>query len=64
MALHETYKTLFTVKQQQLFLYHIGYFYTGKIDGIKGSGTIAGTKAFQKAVGLEDDGIWGNDTNS
>lgn len=64
MALHETYKTLFTVKQQQLFLYHIGYFYTGAIDGIKGSGTIAGIKAFQKAVGLKDDGVWGNDTNS
>lgn len=45
-------------KHIQERLQHYGY-YTGKIDGIYGSGTIAAVKAFQKANGLKVDGAVG-----
>lgn len=46
------------VSQIQTLLSQKGY-YTGKIDGRYGSGTLAAVKAFQTANGLKDDGIVG-----
>ena len=56
--------TLLTITQQQLFLKTYFYYYKGAIDGIKGTGTISGIKAFQKAQGLTVDGIWGPNTDA
>lgn len=49
------------VKHIQQRLAHYGY-YTGKIDGVFGTGTIAATKVFQKANGLKVDGAVGEET--
>lgn len=49
------------VKHIQERLQHYGY-YTGKIDGIYGSGTLAGVRAFQEANGLRVDGAVGAST--
>lgn len=49
------------VKHIQERLQHYGY-YTGKIDGIYGSGTLAGVRAFQEANGLKVDGAVGVST--
>ena len=46
------------IKHIQERLKYYGY-YTGKIDGIYGSGTIAAVKAFQRANGLKVDGAVG-----
>ncbi|MGN0762880.1 MAG: peptidoglycan-binding protein, partial [Aristaeellaceae bacterium] len=46
------------VKSLQTRLKALGY-YTGSIDGKYGSGTVAAVKAFQKAAGLQQDGIAG-----
>jgi hypothetical protein len=51
------------VEQWQTFLKNQGY-YTGAIDGIFGSVTDAATKAYQKAMGLTEDGISGIKTMS
>lgn len=53
-----------TIAQQQVFLRTYFYYYRGAIDGIKGAGTIAATKAFQSAQGLTADGIWGINTDT
>lgn len=53
-----------TIAQQQVFLRTYFYYYKGAIDGIKGDGTIAATKAFQSAQGLTADGIWGINTDT
>lgn len=49
------------VKHIQERLQYYGY-YTGKIDGIYGSGTLAGVRAFQQANGLTVDGAVGAST--
>lgn len=51
-----------TVKQKQNLLAYLGY-YTGAIDGVWGSGSIAATKAFQNDFGgITVDGICGTAT--
>lgn len=55
---------MLTVRQQQYFLkYYYGY-YSGAIDGIRGSKHKAGTKLFQGAHGLKADAIWGPKTDA
>jgi peptidoglycan hydrolase-like protein with peptidoglycan-binding domain len=49
------------VKCAQWDLYVNGY-YTGKVDGLYGSGTVAGVERLQRSLGLPDDGIVGKDT--
>lgn len=49
--------------QIQMNLKYLGY-YDGKIDGIIGTKSIAGIKAFQKVYGLDVDGIFGKKTNA
>ena len=44
-------------------MYGHGY-YNGELDGIVGAETIAAVKAYQKAHGLKEDGMWGVNTNS
>ncbi len=46
------------VKQLQSILNALG-FNTGKVDGIYGSKTREGIKAFQRAMGIMDDGVFG-----
>ncbi len=64
-----TYKTLKTgsrgsdVKKMQTALKEKGY-YTQKVDGIFGKGTLSAVKAFQKDNGLKVDGIAGPQTLS
>ena len=55
---------MMTVKQYQRTLYYYHYYYTGKIDGIVGSGTRAAIKKFQKAAGLTQDGVYGAKTDA
>lgn len=51
-----------TVKQKQNLLAYLGY-YTGAIDGVWGSGSIAATKAFQNDFGgIAVDGVCGTAT--
>lgn len=55
---------MISVLYRQYFLkYNYGY-YTGKLDGISGSGTKAAIKKFQRVYGLSVDGIWGTKTNA
>ena len=62
-----SYKTLKTgsrgsdVKKMQTALKEKGY-YSGKLDGIFGKGTLSAVKAFQKDNGLKTDGIAGPQT--
>lgn len=49
------------VKKIQTRLQHYG-FYTGKIDGIYGTGSVAAVRAFQAANGLKVDGAVGSST--
>ena len=62
-----TYKTLKKgsrgeeVKKMQTALKNKGY-YTMKIDGVFGNGTLSAVKAFQKGNGLKVDGIAGPKT--
>lgn len=39
-------------------------YYTGKVDGLYGSGTVTGVETLQHSVGLPDDGIVGKDTGT
>lgn len=55
---------MFSVLWQQRFLCYRLNYYTGCIDGIKGSKTRAAIKAYQKASGLGADGIWGKKTEA
>ena len=50
-----------TIEQKQCLLYYLGY-YTGRIDGIWGDKSKEGTEKFQRAYGLEDDGVFGTNT--
>lgn len=50
-----------TAKQKQCLLAYLGY-YTGQIDGIWGRLSEEATRAFQAGYGLEEDGIFGADT--
>lgn len=51
------------VTQLQIYLSNLGY-YSGSLDGVYGTGTIAAVKAFQKKNNLEDDGLAGGNTVS
>lgn len=51
------------IRALQNKLYGHGY-YNGELDGIVGAETIAAVKAYQKAHGLKEDGMWGVNTNS
>jgi peptidoglycan hydrolase-like protein with peptidoglycan-binding domain len=51
------------IRALQNKLYGHGY-YDGELDGIIGAKTIAAVKAYQKAHGLKEDGMWGVATNS
>ena len=55
---------MLNIKQRQLNLRCYHYFYTGKIDGIEGSGTKNAYRNFQKYTGLTVDGIYGRNTNN
>lgn len=55
---------MLSIKQYQKNLYHYYAYYTGKIDGICGSGTKAAIKRFQKGHGLTQDGIYGPKTDA
>lgn len=49
------------IKQKQLLLAFLGY-YTGQIDGIWGDLSARATREFQGDYGIEDDGIFGPET--
>lgn len=53
-----------TPKQKQWQLFYLGYYgeTTDDIDGLWGAQSEAATKAFQSAVGIKDDGIFGDHT--
>ena len=51
------------VAELQRVMTRLGY-YTGPIDGIYGTGTVAGVEAMQKALGVTADGIYGPETNA
>lgn len=52
------------VKNLQNNLAHYYGYYSGKIDGIIGSGTVAAIKRFQKGHNLTQDGIYGASSNA
>ena len=52
---------MYNIYQRQLNLRLLNA-YTGKIDGIEGSGTKRGYKIVQKRYGITVDGIYGKDT--
>lgn len=52
-----------TIRQKQCLLCYLGY-YNGAIDGIWGEQSQKATLAFQKARGMEVDGIFGNSTET
>lgn len=51
-----------TIKQKQCLLTYLGC-YTGKIDGIWGEKSRKATEDFQRAYGLEADGVFGDETS-
>lgn len=53
---------MLSVKQVQLNLRHIGYYYKGAIDGIEGRLTKAAYRSFQQDSKLVVDGIYGKKT--
>lgn len=54
-----------TIKQKQWQLYYLGYLPDqDEIDGIIGPVTKAATEAFQSAVGIKDDGVFGTHTRN
>ena len=55
-----------SIKQKQWQLFFLGYYgeSTADIDGIWGAKSKAGTVAFQKDVGIKDDGIFGISTEN
>lgn len=55
---------MLSVKQYQKNLKHYYAYYTGAVDGIKGSGTTSAIKRFQKGHGLTQDGIYGAKTDA
>ena len=55
------YPRTYTIKRIQMELKYRG-FYTGSIDGSFGPGTETAVKAFQKSVGLSQDGVVGTGT--
>lgn len=55
---------MLSITQRQLNLRTYYYFYTGKIDGIEGTGTKNAYRNFQKFTGLTADGIYGRNTNN
>ena len=59
MTLERMRPMAMTNKQKQCLLCYLGY-YVGEIDGSWGSKTA--TLAFQRDYGLEDDGLFGSDT--
>lgn len=50
---------MLSIRQQQYNLKYCGYYYTGKIDGIRGSQHNAAIRVFQRVKGLTVDVIWG-----
>lgn len=55
---------MLTVKQYQKNLTHYYAYYTGPIDGIVGTKTVAAIRAFQRGHSVFADGIYGVDTNA
>lgn len=55
---------MLTVTQYQRNLKHYYAYYTGAIDGIKGTGTRNAIIRFQRDYGLAVDGIYGTNTNA
>ena len=55
---------MLAVVYQQNFLKFVDYRYRGEIDGIKGAGTVNATKSYQRSKGLNEDGIWGINTET
>ena len=55
---------MLTVTQYQRNLKHYYAYYTGAIDGIKGTGTRNAIIKFQRDYGLAVDGIYGTNTNA
>ena len=55
---------MLSIKQYQLNLKHYYGYYTGAIDGIRGTKTVKAIKAFQSGHSLTADGIYGAKTNA
>jgi hypothetical protein len=53
-----------SVKQRQLNLFHIGFYYRAEIDGIRGKLYKRAIKSFQKDQKIKVDGIYGKVTNA
>lgn len=51
-----------TVVQKQCLLAYLGYYPHRQIDGIWGSKSQAATRAFQRDLGMEDNGVFGEET--
>ena len=52
-----------TATQKQCLLAYFGFIDPKEIDGIWGPRSAEATKNLQAQLGLEDDGVWGNDTD-
>lgn len=52
-----------TATQKQCLLAYFGFIKPKEIDGIWGPKSATATKKLQAQLGLEDDGVWGNDTD-
>lgn len=55
---------MLSIRERQLNLKVYFYLYKGSIDGVEGNNTKEAYKLFQEKIGIEIDGIYGNDTNS
>lgn len=55
---------MLTIRQYQSNLKHYYGYYSGAVDGIRGAGTIAAIKAFQRGHSVYADGIYGVNTNA
>lgn len=51
------------IEQKQCLLKYLKY-YEGKVDGIWGAKSEEATEDFQRAEGIKDDGVFGNDTTN
>lgn len=53
-----------TIIQKQAELYRLGLLPLGGVDGIWGEASRTATAAMQRSLGLEPDGVWGNQTDA
>ena len=53
-----------TIVQKQAILFKLGHLPLSGVDGIWGDASKEATKAMQRAFGLEEDGIWGKQTDA